>query len=561
MTTQANSKTAHASQSFDGECDILVIGAGIAGATTALTASDELGADGRVILLEADSYIGGSFAMAGGAANGEVSAANKDGNISPDWGTWYGGAPGIKGNGKGQGLNSLRFSQENGYPDSGKLTKVAAYAYGLRKDSFPAWGIPVTGKPDDSGNFIFLDPNDPGIKGGPAGARSFARALENRDVSKGGNIRLFLNTRVKSFIFDDKNIVIGVNTEDTRAGNITKYRFGGKKIIITTGGYSRNNKMLAEYVAEETNPGLKKMAQADWFRASTAKYHLGDGISLALSAGGVLQKEHYITFDNGGYGAGYDRDFPERLPVSPVNYRSALGANVFMDKPLIQMKNYITVNGEGRRFASEDENIGIVRGSFGNKMIADGKPPYHVIFNSSPYMSPDGSWNLVDALNAGADLTSQIEILRDETLSGLAVKMGMAPAGVSNFLITVDTYNGYVEARCDKDFNKAPELLTVKFIDGSAGNGPFFAVKVYPGSLSSWGGVETDWRCRLLGKDGNVIPNLYTAGEVTDRDMFNGLYIGATSLIICPAQGKIAAIDAVSLLKGGSGAPDLVKFA
>ena len=543
--------------SYDGECDILIIGAGIAGSAAALTASDELGANGKIILLEADSFIGGSFATAGGGWNADISAVNSEGNIKPDWGTWYAGGGGVKGNGRDIGLNSLRFPQNHGYPDVVKLTKVAAYAFGLRNDSFAAWGIPMSGNPKESGRSSFLDPDDPKIAGGPAGAKAFARALANRDVSKGGNIQLLLNVRARSFIFDDKNTVIGVNAEDTRAGNNTKYKFSGKKIIIATGGYSRNNKMLAEYVSDEVNPGFKKMAQADWFRTVAAKYHLGDGITLALSAGGVLQKDHYIVFDNGGFCAGYDKDTPDRLPTTPNNYQSAFRAYVFQGMPLLQMKNYIVVNSEGKRFAGENDDLGIGMGSFGNKMVADGKPPYHVIFSSQEYMAPNGSWNLVDALNAGANLTGQNEILKDDTLAGLAGKMGIASANVPDFLNTVKIYNGYVDAKRDDDFNKDADFLTKKFIDGE--NGPFFAVKVYPGALSSWGGIETDWRSRLLDKNRNPIPNLYAAGEVTDRDMFNGIYIGSTSLVLGPTQAKIAVIDAVSLIKGGQGAPDIVK--
>ena len=44
---------------------------------------------------------------------------------------------------------------------------------------------------------------------------------------------------------------------------------------------------------------------------------------------------------------------------------------------------------------------------------------------------------------------------------------------------------------------------------------PYYAVQIAPGIHHTMGGVEVNTKYEVLDKDGNVIPGLYAAGEVT----------------------------------------------
>jgi 3-oxosteroid 1-dehydrogenase len=50
---------------------------------------------------------------------------------------------------------------------------------------------------------------------------------------------------------------------------------------------------------------------------------------------------------------------------------------------------------------------------------------------------------------------------------------------------------------------------------GAIDQGPFYAVQIYPGDVSTFGGLVTDADARVLKADGSVIPGLYATGTST----------------------------------------------
>jgi len=76
--------------------------------------------------------------------------------------------------------------------------------------------------------------------------------------------------------------------------------------------------------------------------------------------------------------------------------------------------------------------------------------------------------------------------------------------------------------------------------------GPFYAVPVLPGDVSTLGGVVTDVHARVLTSDGEVIPGLYATG-VAAASPFGQVYPGAGASI-GPAYtfGYVAAGHALS---------------
>ena len=74
--------------------------------------------------------------------------------------------------------------------------------------------------------------------------------------------------------------------------------------------------------------------------------------------------------------------------------------------------------------------------------------------------------------------------------------------------------------------------------------GPFYAVKVVPGSFGTFAGLETDASARVLDRDGAPIPGLYAAG--TDMASVMGGHYPAGGINLGPAMtfGYIAGRDA-----------------
>src|SRR6185312_7904601 len=64
--------------------------------------------------------------------------------------------------------------------------------------------------------------------------------------------------------------------------------------------------------------------------------------------------------------------------------------------------------------------------------------------------------------------------------------------------------------------------------------GPFYAVKIVPGSLGTFAGLRTDATARVLGGDGAPIPGLYAVG--TDMASIMGGFYPAGGINLGPAM-------------------------
>jgi len=116
-------------------------------------------------------------------------------------------------------------------------------------------------------------------------------------------------------------------------------------------------------------------------------------------------------------------------------------------------------------------------------------------------------------------------IVRADTLDELAEKVGL-PAGA--LASTVERFNGFARTGVDEDFHRGESAYDKYYSDPTVKpncslapieKGPFYAVKILPGDLGTKGGLVTDERARVLRPDGSVIPGLYAAGNVSSAVM------------------------------------------
>jgi 3-oxosteroid 1-dehydrogenase len=108
-----------------------------------------------------------------------------------------------------------------------------------------------------------------------------------------------------------------------------------------------------------------------------------------------------------------------------------------------------------------------------------------------------------------------------ETLEALAAACGLDPAALR---ATVKRFNGFVRNGRDEDFQRGDHVYDRWLGDalqpdsttlGAIEQGPFYALQVYPGDVSTFGGIVTDEHARALREDGSVIPGLYATGTST----------------------------------------------
>ncbi|GAA3684134.1 3-oxosteroid 1-dehydrogenase [Nocardioides ginsengisoli] len=118
-------------------------------------------------------------------------------------------------------------------------------------------------------------------------------------------------------------------------------------------------------------------------------------------------------------------------------------------------------------------------------------------------------------------------VVKADTLAELAAKVGLPEGSLD---ATVERFNGFARAGVDEDFHRGESAYDKYYSDPTVKpncslapieKGPFYAVKIVPGDLGTKGGLVTDERARVLREDGTVIAGLYAAGNVSSAVMGN----------------------------------------
>lgn len=212
---------------------------------------------------------------------------------------------------------------------------------------------------------------------------------------------------------------------------------------------------------------------------------------------------------------GADTIYPEGRKVSG----NAMGMNKY-GLP----SNYMMINGLGNRLVDESAHYSY---------------EYNAIMDSP---SPD-IYRLYDSNNDLTMLEENVKkgiVIKAETIEELAKAINV---DVNNLNKTINKYNES-KGKTDEDFGKDASLML------GFEQAPFYAIRVLPEILLSFGGLRINENAQVLDKNGNAIPMLYAAGEIANGNYFytNYSYSGG-AIQHAIATGRIAARDAVEKLK------------
>ncbi|MFQ6155305.1 FAD-dependent oxidoreductase [Micrococcus luteus] len=259
----------------------------------------------------------------------------------------------------------------------------------------------------------------------------------------------------------------------------------------------------------------------------------GDGITLGESVGA-----HFVA----------DVESPAAwCPVSLVPYRSGRVGTFphIMDRA---KPGSIGVRRDGRRFVNE----------------ANG---YYDYVSALVAATPEGeaveSWQIADSrfvrkypLGMAKPLPVPLfpylrsgYLKRGRTLEELAAACGIDPAGLRE---TVERFNEGARVGADPEFERGETEFNRYGGDPKVGpnpslapveKGPFYAVKVVPGSFGTFAGLAADGRARVLRADGTAIDGLYVAGN--DQASVMGGFYPAGGINLGPALtfGYVAGRD------------------
>lgn len=452
--------------------DVLVIGAGIAGLSSAMSAKEN-GAD--VVIIDKMSAPGGTTNLAGGILVCVDSELFADNRLESD------SMEAIK----AYWEERMAYSGvDSGYPDQERLDSVLADT-GKTVDWMVSNGIEFDATPySASSRYPMALAN-----GGGAG---LINMLVDACEEKG--IELMLNTKGTSLITDDTGAVVGAVAE-TEDSIIT---FHAKSVILATGGISQNQELVEKYSPKLTRAGLIP---------TSAVSHTGDGFLMALEVGAG-------TFD------------VFATPLFSTVVDPELSA--LTDTSVLTIYGQLGVNANGDRFGNEAASAGWdTMDHTASDMIQDGNAPFWYIYDSS-------NADAVAALEAGVE--SGV-VAKADTIEGLALGMHVY---TDRLVAAYEDYSAAVAAGKDEAFGKdASFLLPIE-------KAPFYAVKVYPTTFGSAGGVTTTDQGRVTTQDGTVIPGLYAAGEMSNRYFYNENYVLAASLGLYSTMGRRAGAAAAS---------------
>ena len=458
----ASGKKEKVAKEKDTSCDIVIIGAGGAG----LCASIEAKQKGvkNVILLEKMGVVGGNTTSATGGLNAAETRFQKELGIADSKESFYSDT--MKG---GYNLNDSNLVHEmvNKAPET--------------VDWLVSIGVDLTdvGKMAGSTNKRTHRP-----QGGAAVGAHMIPVLESAAKTLGVDLRK--NSKVIDIISDNGSAAGVVVQKDNQT-----YTIKAKAVIIATGGFGANSKMVESYV-----PSLVG------FGTTNHKGATGDAFAWIEKFDGQLTQMDQI------------QTHPTVVPSNGVMITEAVRGN-----------GAIMVNREGKRFGTEMATRDVMSA---NVLAQTGKTAY-LVFDTSVRKS----------LKAIEGYIKKGLLTEGQTPDELGEKLGM-PTG--SLAATISNYNTYVINGSDPEFGrKASEMPR------SLSEGPYFAVEVGPAIHHTMGGIKINTQAEVLNSKNQVIPGLYAAGEVTGG-VHGGNRLGGNAVADICVFGKIAADSAVEFI-------------
>lgn len=279
-------------------------------------------------------------------------------------------------------------------------------------------------------------------------------------------------------------------------------------VVLASGGFSHD---LARI--HQAYPHLRRGGE---HLSPVPAGNTGDGAYLAESVGGKLELR-----------------FPEAAAWMPVS-RVPLGKGrhgVFPHLLDRYKPGVIGVLRDGRRFTNESESyhdvgVALIQACEGQRETA-----MWLVCDRTAI----GKYGLGYAKPAPMPLRPLLRsgyLLKGATLAELAQRAGIDPRGLEE---TVRQYNLGAERGVDNEFGRGTTAFNRYLADpehrpnpcvAPIARGPFYAVKVIMGDLGTFDGLRTSLEGEVLGESGAPIPGLYAVGN--DRaSVMGGNYPGA----------------------------------
>lgn len=318
-----------------------------------------------------------------------------------------------------------------------------------------------------------------------------------------GNVQTFYGCFVEKLIMDNGRCV-GLYARDAATGEYIKCN-ASKGVILSTGDYSQNTKMLKHFCPEVIENNIQCLFTNVDVEGNFTNQ--GDGIQLGMWAGDQVQQSHAPMIHHMGGGA----DLAGVGVMGNAGFLNLdLNGKRFMneDLPGQQLENQIELQKNRESWQIFDSNW---PEQLPYMPAAHGGACYYEDYasedegpkNNTTYRNYKSPYQLEAAVADG-------RAVKADTLEELVAKIYPDDtAAQQTALDSIQRYNELAKAGYDEDFHKpASRMWAVE-------NGPFYADKFTTALLLVCiGGLESDEDCHTFDADRNVIPGLYVAGNI-----------------------------------------------
>ena len=562
----ANAYSEPAGEDETWDTDVLVVGGGGAGFSAAITAAQ---GGANVILIEKSSFLGGNTLMQGGAYNAvdpdaqseviltEAQKNTLDSYLAlstddpdlhfdqfPEWAdvltelqsdinSFY-----AENAGKTAGVDMPGF-------DSIALHMWHIYTGGLRQMNDGTWvasDIDLARNLAESalGTFQWMR-DDLGLEA-PSGegagdtlytvlgamwprthvVETSTQLIDDlKSVAEAAGVTIYTETAATGLLTDESGKVVGATAEKANGTKITINTTNG--VVLASGGYCANPAMVKEY-DEYWGDDL-----SDHTLTTNVGTNEGDGIVMAQAIGADT------------VGMEVAQLMPSSSPL-----KGTMTDGVWGDA-----SEQIWIDGEGNRFVDEyAERDVLAKASLG---LEDGI--FYIIYAGKA--GDDGllkGASLDDTMFGTTiqDMVDNGHVWYGSTLAEVAEASatsagGAAPAFTEEALRnTIEKYNSYVEAQEDPDFHKEvlAGAIDIEAIDADPNVG--YVISPRKASLHhTMGGLKIDTEAQVINTEGEVIPGLWAAGEVTGG-IHAGNRLGGNAVADIFTYGHIAGANAAA---------------
>lgn len=339
---------------------------------------------------------------------------------------------------------------------------------------------------------------------------------------QGDKIRVVWEAPANELLKNAKGEIVGAVAQHKGKKLFVRAR---KAVVLCTGGYEYSPAMRSAFLE---GPGKNGWA----FYGTTS--NTGDGIAMGMAVGAGLQK--------------VGKSAARVIVPTQVTFN---GLRLGSITPSVGSPNSFVVDNFGKRYEAETKVTDNPSRYFFYKAavqfditsLSYPRTPSWMIFDetlraSKPLVGLGISvvgYGLVDWDKDNLKAIESGLILKADTIEELAEKIRNHPENKSrmvpeNLVETVKRFNQFCDDKKDADFGRRAATL------GKVEKGPFYAMPLVAGGPNTKGGLLANADRQVLTWEGEPIPHLYCVGEIASALKF--VYQGSGNLTECLVYGR-----------------------